>query len=146
MELSPYSTVNVHGIGDGEMCCLFQKWLSGDPHMEWISTCGIAGLELHMWNGTPHVEWNSTCGMELHMVKCILDIYFILPHVIIVPHASIRVPILVCGRSSGIHVWTFHGAQLLKRRLRRGIPLMEFTILWICLFLYRMPLSAFLAM
>ena len=32
------------------------------------------------------VKWSSSYGMELHAVKCIL---FILPHVIIVPHANI---------------------------------------------------------
>ena len=39
--------------------------------MEWNSTCEIAGLEFHIRNGIPHGKG------------------YILPHVIIVPHANI---------------------------------------------------------
>ena len=56
--------------------------------MEWNSTCGIACLEFHMWNGTPLAH----------------EKVYILPHVIIVPHANIPhielfQHLCVCGHS-----------------------------------------------
>ena len=83
-------------------------------------------------SGDPDMDWNSTCGMSIYMVKCILYILQSLScstrqyifHTIYIPHVA-RIPTLLCGGSSGIHVWTFHGAQLFKRRWRHGIPLMH---------------------
>ena len=41
------------------------------------------------WPFPKVVKWRSSYGMELHMVKCILDMYFILPRIIIGPHTNI---------------------------------------------------------
>ena len=92
---SPYSTVNVHVIGDGDM-------LHFPKVVKWRSS----------WNGTPHGKVYT---------------YTTRYHCSTRQYSTRRSPTYVCGRYSGIHVWTFHGAQLHKRRWRCGIPLIEFT-------------------
>ena len=92
-------------------------------------------MEILIWNGIPHVElpvWNSHGKVHIIHTFHYATRYHSSTH----QYSTRRIPTLVCGQSSGIYVWTLHGAQLLKWRWRCGIPLVELTIRCISFFLY----------
>ena len=44
--ITPHSTMNLFGIGNGELFCHFREWTSGNAHVQLDSTCG--NLEFHI--------------------------------------------------------------------------------------------------